>query len=102
MTGGVFQNGELIEFRNSNNDILATLDPETGEIKVAPAYIGQVSIDLDFKQQVPIVQIRNSNQINIFSLYLKPKNLSDTNPITLLNGNYTTRELTSPSFGDFV
>ena len=81
---------------------MATLDPETGEIEIMPAFIGELSLDVDFNQHVPIVNIRDANNTSLFAIYLAPEKLADNNAIELLNGNYSLLELTEPHFGEFA
>jgi len=102
-TWWVFQEWEKVEFNDSNWELVALLDPVTGEITIDPAYQSFANIQVDFDQWIPLIQLVTTNSdITLFSTYLAPKNLADINPVQLNNWSYDLISLDEEFFWDFA
>lgn len=102
-TGGVFQEWDKIEFKDNAWNLLAQLDPDTWEIKIEANYQWTIDIAVDFDHAVPFIELIDKNtQTALFTTYLKPKTLTDINPIQLKNWSFSLVPLDQTFFWEFA
>jgi len=57
---------------------IATIDSETGEIRIEPAFIHSTKIHVNITNSIPIIEIRNvSNNITMFQIALPIKEITN-------------------------
>lgn len=86
---------------DSQGNEIATIDPETGEIKINQEYENTVKINLNFSTHIPVVELRDTTKnITLFQIVLPVESITK---IQMNDGkpNYEMLQLPDGGFGDF-
>lgn len=89
--------GNTIGFYDQAGTEVGSLNPDNGEIKIYPAYSGDIKINVDLSSHMPTIKIVNSQtQTTLFQINLPTQNLVSSQMNQGI-GNYTQIPLNNAS-----
>jgi hypothetical protein len=70
--------GNQIGVYDNQGNQIANIDPDTGKIKLETAFLNSAKIDLNFKSNTPIIEIKNiSNNYTLFQIIMPIEKIID-------------------------
>jgi len=101
ITGGVFTIGNDIGLYDTQGNEIATIDPETGEIKINQGYENKVAIHMSLNTHIPVVELRDTiNNITLFQIVLPVETITNRE-MNEGKPNYEQILLQDQQFGEF-
>lgn len=99
ITWGIFTLWKEIGFYDKQGNEIATIDPDTGELKIKQEYENKIKTYLTFTTHIPVVELRDiQNNITLFQIILPMEAIKS---IEMKNNNYQQIALWQGQFWDF-
>ena len=101
ITGWIFTIGNDIGLYDTKGNEIATIDPQTGQIKISQGFQNKVQIRLNFSTHIPVVElVDTTSSTTLFQIVLPIEAITN---IQMNQGtpNYEKIQLINGQFGDF-
>jgi len=99
ITGWIFTIGNDIWLYDNQNNEIATIDPDSGEIKINQWYENKITINLNFATHIPVIELRDIVKKNtLFQIVLPIESITK---IQMNTYSYEQLQLPDGGFGDF-
>lgn len=99
----MFAGANTIQLHDANGNAVATLDAQTAELTILPAYQSTMETRVSFAQHIPVLQlIDTTTDTALFAMHIPSKELANSQGIQLLNGNYALVPIQDTFVGEFA